>query len=190
MPRVYKKNPGGTVERAKGKSLPIGRPAKFTPALQAKFLAHYRKTANQSLSCEAVGVSGYTVILHRKANPEFDKAFLEAREYAMDMLEGEARRRAFSGTPKPVFYKGKQVGEVKEYSDLLLIFLLKANRPEKYREKTDVNYQGSITIEVKKFGEESVDTKQLAAKARSVAPLALLGTGRETGSGSGTPKVG
>ena len=40
---------------------------------------------------------------------------------------------------KPVgWYKGKPGGTVREYSDILLIFLLKALRPEKYRERVDV----------------------------------------------------
>jgi len=190
MPRVYKKNPNSTAALAEGKSLPMGRPVGFTAAVQAKFLAIYRKTGNQSEACEKIGVSDATIRMHRKANPSFNEAFLEAQEYAMNMLEGEARRRAFNGTPKPVFYKGKQVGAIMEYSDQLLMFLLRAGRPEKYREKTDVNYQGNITIEVKKFGEESINTKQLGTKARSIAPLALLGTGGETGSGSGTQTVG
>ena len=33
------------------------------------------------------------------------------------------------------WYKGKAGGTVREYSDLLLIFLLKGMRPEKYRER-------------------------------------------------------
>jgi hypothetical protein len=48
-------------------------------------------------------------------------------------LEDEAVRRAYEGVERPVFQGGKQVGVVREYSDTLLIFLLKALRPEKYR---------------------------------------------------------
>lgn len=35
---------------------------------------------------------------------------------------------------------------VKEYSDQLAIFLLKAHRPDKYRERSDVNITGQIDI--------------------------------------------
>ena len=48
-------------------------------------------------------------------------------------------RRASEGTLKPVFYQGKMCGEIREYSDTLLIFLLKARRPETYRERSDIN---------------------------------------------------
>ena len=50
-------------------------------------------------------------------------------------LEDEARRRALQGVEKPVFREGRQVGTVTEYSDTLLIFLLKARRPEKFRDR-------------------------------------------------------
>ena len=70
----------------------------------------------------------------------------------MDRLEAEARRRAIEGIEKPVFYKGKMcyrdevdpatgerrgTGEpllIRKSSDVLLMFLLKGARPEKYRE--------------------------------------------------------
>ncbi|MDP2936788.1 MAG: hypothetical protein Q8O86_09895 [Dehalococcoidia bacterium] len=52
------------------------------------------------------------------------------------------------GTEKPVFQGGQQVGVVREYSDVLLIFLLKGARPEKYRDnlKADVNHSGQVSL--------------------------------------------
>jgi hypothetical protein len=35
-----------------------------------------------------------------------------------------------------VYYQGAQCGTIREYSDTLLIFLLKAKRPEEFREET------------------------------------------------------
>ena len=52
-------------------------------------------------------------------------------------MELEARRRAVKGTDKPVFQRGEQVGTIREYSDTLLMFLLKANKPEKFRDNFD-----------------------------------------------------
>lgn len=46
---------------------------------------------------------------------------------------------------------------VKEYSDQLAMFMLKAHRPDKYRERSDVNVTGSIDIA----------TSILAARKRS-----------------------
>ena len=64
-----------------------------------------------------------------------------AREEAADTLEAEARRRAIEGVEEPVFHKGQRVGTVRKYSDLLLIFLLKGVRPQKFRD----NYQRAGT---------------------------------------------
>ena len=41
-------------------------------------------------------------------------------------MEDEAVRRAVEGVPRPVFYQGQIVGAVQEYSDELLIRMLKA----------------------------------------------------------------
>jgi hypothetical protein len=51
-------------------------------------------------------------------------------------MEEEARRRAVEGTKKPIFYRGQVVGHIRDYSDVLLMFLLTAHRPERYRENT------------------------------------------------------
>ena len=39
---------------------------------------------------------------------------------------------------RPVYQAGALAGYVTEYSDLLLQLLLRANRPDKYREKNDI----------------------------------------------------
>jgi hypothetical protein len=54
------------------------------------------------------------------------------------VLEDEAVRRAYEGVEKPVCQMGKEVGVIREYSDTMLIFLLKGLRPAKYRERYDV----------------------------------------------------
>jgi len=60
-----------------------------------------------------------------------------------DGLEEEMHRRAVQGIDKPVFFKGKKVATVKEYSDRLLEVSLKGNRPEKFRD--NINLQAEIT---------------------------------------------
>lgn len=61
-----------------------------------------------------------------------------AKANYVGVLEHEAHRRAVEGIDKPIYYQGILVDKVKEYSDTLLIVLLKANAPEKYRERTEV----------------------------------------------------
>ena len=72
-------------------------------------------------------------------SPEYRRAFEAAKEDAADNLEAEVYRRAVKGVRKPVgWYMGKAGGYVREFSDVLLIFYLKALRPEKYRERVDL----------------------------------------------------
>ena len=35
---------------------------------------------------------------------------------------------------RPVFHQGKEIGSIREYSDTLLIFMLKARRPATFRD--------------------------------------------------------
>jgi hypothetical protein len=51
-------------------------------------------------------------------------------------------RRARDGIEEPRFYEGAVCGHVRKYSDALLIFLLKARRPEKYSDKVTTTHQG------------------------------------------------
>jgi hypothetical protein len=82
----------------------------------------------------------------KKADHEFEKDWQAAEETGTDALEDEARRRAMDGVDKPVFYKGQRCGYVREYSDTLLIFTLKARRPEKYREVPQPGAGGQDTL--------------------------------------------
>jgi len=72
-------------------------------------------------------------------NPAYRAAFEAAKEDAADTLEAEVYRRAVKGVRKATgWYKGVAGGYVREYSDLLLMFQLKALRPEKYRERVEM----------------------------------------------------
>jgi len=50
------------------------------------------------------------------------------------VLEDEVRRGPYEGVEEPVLHKGEKVEVGKKYSDVLLIFLLKGIRPQKFRE--------------------------------------------------------
>lgn len=72
------------------------------------------------------------VYAERDSNPEFAALWDEAIEVANEFLEVEARRRATEGTIRPILFKGQVAARVREYSDTLLIFLMKAHNA-KYR---------------------------------------------------------
>lgn len=112
-----------------------GSPTKRTPGNEAVFLAALSETANVTKAMKVAGLSRAGLYYWLNDDPEFKARFLETVEMATDSLEDEAVRRAHEGLDKPVYQGGKLVGHVREYSDTLLIFLLKARRPEKYRER-------------------------------------------------------
>jgi hypothetical protein len=49
------------------------------------------------------------------------------------------------GWDEPVYYRGAVVGQVRKYDSTLLIFLLKARRPERFRDTVAVQHSGSIS---------------------------------------------
>lgn len=79
------------------------------------FLDSFRKLGNVYYACREAGVNRSTVYRWRERWSTFADEWEEAKEEAVDLLDYEARRRA-----------------VKEGSDRLLIFLLKAHRPDIY----------------------------------------------------------
>lgn len=82
--------------------------------------------------------------LQRDSDPKFGEAWLEALEIGTEKLEQEAYRRAHEGVKKPIYQGGEKVGSVREFSDTLMMFLLKARRPKVYRERVDVNVGGQV----------------------------------------------
>ena len=110
-------------------------------ALKEQFCAELRKIGVMRYACQQVNVGKSTIARWRAADPAFEAAVLEALDDAVEGMEQEAFRRAVIGTDKPVTVAGQRE-VIKEHSDVLLIFLLKANRPEKYRERYEVTSKG------------------------------------------------
>jgi hypothetical protein len=98
------------------------------------FLTSLARTGNVTRASRDAKIDRGTVYVTREKDPEFAAAWEEALEEATDLLEEEARRRAYYGCEEPVYYKGTQCGVIKRYSDQLMITLLKAHRPAKFRE--------------------------------------------------------
>ncbi len=99
-------------------------------------------------ACAAGGISRDLAYKLRKRDESFAAEWAEALEEAVDALETEARRRAMDGVGEDVYHDGRPVGVKTRYSDVLLIFLLKGARPEKYRERSEVQHSGSASVNV------------------------------------------
>lgn len=124
----------------------VGAPrSTLAQSAQAKraFLECYAQWANISAACRAAGVPRRNVYDWQEHDPEFAAAFHTAEAAATERLEREAWRRAIEGTPyeRTSYWHGEPVGTDHkiEYSDQLLMLLLRARKPETYREKVDVS---------------------------------------------------
>ncbi len=113
------------------------------------FLEIYRQYGNITTAAEMAGLHRSTHYLWLKDDPEYAAAFDQATEEASERLEQEAWRRAVKGVEKPVYQGGKRVGTIQEYSDTLLIFLLKGAKPSKYKERVSQEVSGSLNIAAK-----------------------------------------
>jgi hypothetical protein len=71
-----------------------------------------------------------------ESDPDYAARFAEANEQSIELLEDEARRRAM------------------KHSDLLLIFLLKARRPDLYRENVKHEHEGQVDLRLQVAAEE------------------------------------
>jgi len=103
---------------------------------QEIFLEKLAKLSNVSAAARAAKITREYAYQYRYENEDFAKAWQDALSEATENAEGELYRRAVHGTLEPVYQSGEKAGSIRRYSDTLLIFLLKAHRPEKYREIT------------------------------------------------------
>lgn len=115
------------------------QPSEFDLKKQNVFLRYLASSGNLSYSLKQVGISRSTFQNTCNQNKEFDALVEEAKQYAADMLEMEARRRAEQGTDKGIWHQGDLVGTEKVYSDSLMKTLLEAHLPEKYRRRSSID---------------------------------------------------
>ena len=143
----------------RGPAKPRARTTKKTsPTRDAReiFLEHLRETSNISKSARLALVDRSTVYRWREESPVFAAAWDDAIDEATDALEAEARRRAIEGDGEYVVSMGQLVKDPKtgkylttrKRSDGLMTLRLKAHRPEKFRERYDVQQSGNITMNI------------------------------------------
>ena len=93
-------------------------------------------------ACNAVGIARSTVYEARQRDEAFAVAWADVEEKIIEQLEAAAIRRARDGVARPVFQGGKLVGHERVYSDGLMALLLKARRPERYRDNVRMEHSG------------------------------------------------
>jgi hypothetical protein len=133
---VSQKKPGENLKQRRQGSTPK----------KAAFLEAYAATCSITRAAGAAEINRTTHYVWLDSDSEYKAEFEAAREKAIEALEDEAVRRAREGVERPVYQGGKKVGVVQEYSDTLLIFLLKGARPQKYRDNVHVEGRAEISL--------------------------------------------
>lgn len=109
-------------------------------------------------ACRAVGVKPMVVTRAIESDEDFRKAVNRSIEVGKGEAEDALWKRAVQGVDEPVLSKGQQVmvidevtGETvpltkKVYSDSLLAFYLKAQKPEVYGDRTKVEIETQAVL--------------------------------------------
>lgn len=112
-----------------------------------KFLDGLRAHGVVTKAAEDAGIERATAYFERQRDPVFAQEWQEAIDRGVDSLEDCAKVRAFAG------------------SDTLLIFLLKAHRPEKYRETTRTVTLNITPDELRDLSDDDLDRLDAQLKA-------------------------
>jgi hypothetical protein len=134
-----------------------------TPEKRKAFLEELAiQEGDVSAAALAVGVGRRSMYDWREHDEDFAAEWDDVIGASTEKLEREAYRRAYEGVEEPVYYQGKVVGYVMKKSDTLLMFTLKARKPDKYRENSKLELGGvdggPIKIEVEFVNEKPQET--------------------------------
>lgn len=106
------------------------------------FLAELAAHGRVATAARAAGLDRSDTYKSRDRDPEFAKQWDDALEMFIDSLEGAARLRAVEGTEKGVWHQGALVGTERQYSDSLLLAMLRAKRSREYGDKSKMELSG------------------------------------------------
>lgn len=96
---------------------------------QRKALAALSSGQSVTAAADTASINRWTIYRWRKEDEKFGEAMARAQEEGIDRLEDHARARAM---------------DAERPSDALTMFLLKAHRPVKFRERVDLSHSGGI----------------------------------------------
>jgi hypothetical protein len=100
---------------------------------QSRFLAAFAESASVAKAARWARISRTAHYNWMALDPTYPPRFAEAQRRAVRSLEDEAVRRGREGVRRAVYHKGKIVGYETEYSDSLLLAVLRANDPGKFQ---------------------------------------------------------
>lgn len=128
-----------------------GRPLRhdgWTTARQISFIDTLRETACVETATRAAGKASSGAYKLRERSESFRAAWDAALKYSALDLERVAMERALNGTEEDVLDRdGNTVGKKRRYNDRLLMFLLRATRPDRYGHTMTTEYGRAVYVE-------------------------------------------
>ena len=106
------------------------------------FLKVFADTGSFEDACTLAGWTKAAAYSQKRSN-KFVVEFRRLKAQSVFLLEEEAHRRAM-GYDEEVVCEGKVIGSKRKHSDALIMFLLKANNPGKYGEKSKGRPPGGV----------------------------------------------
>jgi hypothetical protein len=116
--------------------------------LWAVFIEALAKHGVVTQACRESGLERNCAYLIKQSSLEREREWLAATEASVDHLIYEARRRAAEGVHEDVYYQGDVVGQKINYSDSLLMFLIKGQRPLYSTERREISGPNGALIPV------------------------------------------
>jgi len=127
----------------------MARPTIRTDEVRTKFLEALSEGMSIANAAGAAGAGRGAMYIWRREDPLFAADWDEAVEVGTDLLEDEARRRAMNG------------------SDQVLMFLLKARRPQQYKDRAMHEHVGAAggAVQIENVGSAR---EELLAKINAI----------------------
>lgn len=122
---------------------------KLTPDVKTRFLRELAENGGIVVyAAKTIDVSRTSLYLEREADPEFKKTWDRCVDIGFDLLEDEAKIRAYEGVDEPLSHLGLLTGDViKRKSDALMIVMLRAHR---------IRYTNRLAVEQEGVGEVAI----------------------------------
>lgn len=117
----------------------------FTERKKDKFLEELAECGNVTMAAAACGITRQAAYVWRREDPDCAIRWNDALEMAADKLEHAAWKRAVVGWDEEVYTQKGFAGYVHKFDSQLLALLLKGAKPERYRER----YQVDTSIEAR-----------------------------------------
>ena len=126
----------------------------WTADKQIAFIEVLAATKCVDEACRRVGMSDTSAyeLRNRPCGAAFRRAWDIALEVQLDRVEQGAVERSINGVPRPIFYKGEQVGEYRHYDERLTMFLLRNRRPARYGRWIDHSPSQELTEYERRYG--------------------------------------